>query len=255
MVKQITYTALPGLPLVEPGDPLSDIVLRGVAEAGLTLADGDIIVVAQKIVSKSENRYRDLGDVVPGKRAVELSAQTGKDPRMIEAILMESSAVVRARPGVIVVEHRLGFVMANAGIDESNIPHFDGRQMVLLLPEDPDASAARLKAALDAACGASVGVVVNDSFGRPWRNGVVGVALGSAGLCSLASMIGTPDLFGRALRITEVAIGDELAAAASLLMGQGAERCPVIHVRGWKSSGSHTPAAALVRPRASDMFR
>lgn len=255
MATSITYTALPGLPLVEPGDDLVAIIADGVRRAGLDVADGDIFVLAQKIVSKSENRYVDLADVTPSARAYELAEVVGKDPRHIEVVLSESAEIVRTRPNVIIAAHRLGFVMANAGIDESNIRHDDDRQQLLLLPENPDASCETLRTGLIGALGADVGVIMNDSFGRPWRNGVVGVAIGCAGVPSLQDMIGRPDLFNRAMRVTEIAIADELAAAASLVMGQADEGQPVVHVRGFRSTVPVNPASALVRPKERDMFR
>lgn len=255
MVSSVTYTALPGLPLVEPGDDLVAIIADGVRRAGITMADGDIFVIAQKIVSKAENRYVDLADVTPSAQALELARTVGKDPRHIEVVLSESAEVVRCRQNVMIVAHRLGFVMANAGIDESNIAHGDGKARVLLLPENPDASSAALREGLQRAFGVEIGVIINDSFGRPWRNGVVGVAIGSAGVPALQDMIGVPDLFDRAMRITEIAVADELAAAASLVMGQAAEGQPVVHVRGFRSTAAHRPAAVLARPKAQDMFR
>ncbi|WP_398469317.1 coenzyme F420-0:L-glutamate ligase [Tardiphaga sp.] len=255
MTTRITYTALPGLPLVSPGDDLVEMIVAGAGRADVKVADGDIFVLAQKIVSKSENRYVDLADVTPSERARELAMTVGKDPRHIEVVLSESKDVLRTRQNVIIVEHRLGFVMANAGIDESNIAHGDGEARVLLLPVDPDASCARLKEGLDRAFGCEVGVLMNDSFGRPWRNGVVGVAVGSAGIPSLYNMIGAPDLFDRAMQVTEVAIADELAAAASLVMGQGDEGQPVVHISGFNSKATVNPVATLVRPKEKDMFR
>lgn len=254
MTRSITYTALPDVPLVQPGDDLVQIVADGVARAGIEVAAGDVFVLAQKIVSKSENRYVYIEDVVPSARALELAATVGKDPRHIEVVLSESTEVVRTRKNVMIVAHRLGFVMANAGIDESNIEQ-DRRHRVLLLPENPDASCSALKVGLDRYFGVSLGIVMNDSFGRPWRNGVVGVALGSAGVPSLQSMIGVSDLFGRPMQVTEIAIADELAAAASLVMGQAAEGQPIVHVRGYSSSAPVNAASALVRPREMDMFR
>jgi len=255
VASSITYTALPGLPLVEPGDDLVAMIVEGVRRAGLAVAAGDVFVLAQKIVSKAENRYVDLADVTPSAQALELAKVVGKDPRHIEVVLSESTEVVRCRQNVMIVAHRLGFVMANAGIDESNIAHADGKARVLLLPEDPDASSERLRQGLRDAFGVDVGVIINDSFGRPWRNGVVGVAIGSAGVASLRSMIGEPDLFDRAMRITEIAVADELAAAASLVMGQGAEGQPVVHVRGFANVAPPQPASVLVRPREQDLFR
>ncbi|MGL4560543.1 MAG: coenzyme F420-0:L-glutamate ligase [Afipia sp.] len=255
MIKSITYTALPGLPLVEPGDSLVSIIVDGVGRAGIDVATGDIFVLAQKIVSKAENRYVNLGDVFPSPRALELAKIVGKDPRHIEVVLSESSEVVRTRQNVMIVAHRLGFVMANAGIDESNIAQKDGEKRVLLLPENPDASCEALRSGLRQAFGVDVGIVMNDSFGRPWRNGVAGVAVGSAGVPSLQNMIGAPDLFERPMQVTEVAVADELAAAASLVMGQGNEGQPIVHVRGFSSKAAVNPASALVRPKERDMFR
>ncbi len=255
MINSVTYTALPGLPLVAPGDDLVAIIGEGVRQAGIEVAAGDVFVIAQKIVSKAENRYVDLASVTPSARALELAKTVGKDPRHIEVVLSESTEVVRCRQNVIIVAHRLGFVMANAGIDESNIAHAKGEARVLLLPENPDASSEQLRLGLRERFGGDVGIIINDSFGRPWRNGVVGVAIGSAGIPSLRSIIGEPDLFDRAMRITEIAVADELAAAASLVMGQGAEGQPVVHVRGFFSTAEPRPASALVRPREQDMFR
>jgi coenzyme F420-0:L-glutamate ligase/coenzyme F420-1:gamma-L-glutamate ligase len=254
MTRSITYTALPNIPLVQPGDDICAIIKAGLGEAGLVLESGDVIVIAQKIISKSENRYVDLASLTPSDKAIEIAEVTGKDPRHVEAVLSESAEVLRFKKNVMIVAHRLGYVMANAGIDESNIKHDDGSQ-VLLLPVDPDRSCAELKAALDRACHVSIGVIINDSFGRAWRNGVVGVALGAAGIPSLHNMIGSPDLFGRAMKVTEVAVADELAAAASLAMGQGAEGTPIVHVRGYMNTAPENNAAALIRPKHMDMFR
>jgi coenzyme F420-0:L-glutamate ligase/coenzyme F420-1:gamma-L-glutamate ligase len=255
MAKSVTYFAVPGIPLVKPGDNLATVIGDALKEAQFELATGDIVVIAQKIVSKSENRYVELKDIVPSEKALVLAEQIGKDARYIEVVLSESDEIVRHRPNVMIVAHRLGFVMANAGIDQSNIQHVDGDERVLLLPLDPDGSAAELKARFDAAFKANVGVIINDSFGRPWRNGVVGVALGVAGLPSLLDMIGAPDMFGRPMQMTEIAVADEIAAGASLLMGQAAEGLPVVVVRGLSFSSAARPASALVRPRERDMFR
>jgi coenzyme F420-0:L-glutamate ligase/coenzyme F420-1:gamma-L-glutamate ligase len=254
MSKSIVYTALPNIPLVEPGDDIGRIIKDGLNEAGIVLQDDDVIVIAQKIISKVENRYVDLASIIPSIKAVELANVIKKDPRHIEVVLSESSELLRYRQNVMIVAHRLGFVMANAGIDESNISHAEGHR-VLLLPVDPDRSCQELKLALDFDFKVSVGVIINDSFGRPWRNGVVGVALGAAGIPSLQNLIGSSDLFGRTMQVTEVAIADELAAAASLVMGQGEEGLPIVHVRGFKSRGLHNNASALIRPKQLDMFR
>lgn len=254
-MKSVSYLALPDIPLVEPGDDIPTLIGDALTRAGLRLVDGDIVVVAQKIVSKAEGRYVRLRDVAPSERARSLAEAVAKDPRHVELVLSEADEVVRHRRHVLIVAHRSGFVMANAGIDESNIRQDEGDERVLLLPADSDAAAAALKARLDDVHGVDVGVIVNDSFGRPWRNGVVGVALGAAGVPSLVDMVGAPDLFGRPLRITEIAVADEIAAGASLLMGQADEGLPVVLVRGFSSAAPPRPAAALARPREQDMFR
>jgi len=255
MAKSITYVAVPGLPLINPGDDLAALVVDALKAEQLKLISGDIVVVAQKVISKAENRYVELKGVRPSEQARSLADQTGKDPRYIEVVLSESTEVVKHRRNILIVAHRLGFVMANAGIDQSNIEHADSEERVLLLPRDPDRSAAALKVRFDGAFAADVGVIINDSFGRPWRNGVVGVALGVAGLPSLLDMIGAPDLFGRPMQVTEIAVADEIAAGASLLMGQAAEGLPVVVVRGLTFGAAARPATALVRPRERDMFR
>jgi coenzyme F420-0:L-glutamate ligase/coenzyme F420-1:gamma-L-glutamate ligase len=255
MAKSITYFAVPGLPLIHPGDDLAARIVDALKADRFELMSGDVVVVAQKVISKAENRYVELNSVRPSEQAQTLAEQTGKDPRYIEVVLSESAEVVKHRRNILIMAHRLGFVMANAGIDQSNIEHADGEERVLLLPVDPDGSAAALKARFDAAFAVDVGVIINDSFGRAWRNGVVGVALGVAGLPSLLDMIGAPDLFGRPMQVTEIAVADEIAAGASLLMGQAAEGLPVVVVRGVKFDAAARPASALVRPRERDMFR
>src|SRR5215216_808445 len=252
--RTVTYTALSGIPLIEPGDDLCAIIADAIDAADIIPQRGDTLVIAQKIVSKAEGRYVDLAEVTPTARASELAAVTHKDPRLVEVILAESTEVLRQHKDILIVAHRLGLVMANAGVDQSNIAP-DGGERILLLPQDPDASCAALKAAFDRTFGVEVAVVINDSFGRAWRNGVVGVALGAAGLPALRNLIGAPDLFGRPMRVTEVAIADELAAAASLLMGQADEGTPVVHVRGLCWDAAPANAAALIRPKHMDLFR
>ena len=253
--KSVTLTAVGGLPLIEPGDDLGAVLIQSLRRSGVAPRSQDVLVIAQKIVSKAEGRYISLGEVTPSARAIELAAAVRKDPRLVEVILSEAKEVVRYREGVLIVAHRLGFIMANAGIDQSNIEHPEGSERVLLLPENPDASCAVLKARLDEEFGADLGVVINDSFGRPWRNGVVGVALGAAGLPSLVSLVGAPDLFGRAMRVTEVALADEIAAAASLLMGETDNGLPLVHVRGLAWNAPPRNAAALLRAKEQDLFR
>jgi len=252
--RAVTYTALSGIPLIEPGDDLCTIIADALETAEIIPQPADTLVIAQKIVSKAEGRYVDLAKVIPSARALELAAATHKDARLIEVILSESTDVLRHHKDILIVAHRLGFVMANAGVDQSNIAP-NGGDRVLLLPRDPDASCAALKAAFDRRFGVGVAVVINDSFGRAWRNGVVGVALGAAGMPALHNLIGAPDLFGRPMRVTEVAIADELAAAASLLMGQADEGTPVVHVRGLRWNATPANAAALIRPKHMDLFR
>jgi coenzyme F420-0:L-glutamate ligase/coenzyme F420-1:gamma-L-glutamate ligase len=247
--------AVPGLPLVESGDSVSGLILAALSREDRTPGAGDVIVVAQKIISKAEGRVVRLADVTPGASARSWAEKTEKDPRVVELILRESRRVVRHRPNLMIVEHRLGFVMANAGVDLSNAGSADGDEHAILLPLDPDDSARRLREELGAATGVDVGVIINDSFGRPWRTGTVGVAIGVAGLPALLDLRGQPDIFGRELAVSISAFADEIAAAASLLMGQGAERQPVVVVSGLSWSASPSTSQALVRSPAEDLFR
>ena len=254
-VRQLTLQALSGMPMVQAGDDLCALIREALARDALTLEDGDVLVLAQKIVSKSEGRTVRLSQVEPSERARVLADAVGKDPRLVELVLQESNEVVRHRRDVLVVEHRSGFVMANAGIDMSNVLQDDEDPSALLLPQDADSSCAALREALRAALDVDVGIVINDSHGRAWRNGTVGVAIGVAGLPGVQDLRGSPDLFGRKLLITEVGLADEIAAAASLLMGQAAEGAPVVRVRGFAWPRRPGRAAELVRPRQMDMFR
>ncbi|RAI40741.1 coenzyme F420-0:L-glutamate ligase [Rhodoplanes roseus] len=252
--RRLALLALPDLPLVRPGDDLAGLLATALA-AGGGVEPGDVLVLAQKIVSKAEGRYVDLAAVVPSAEAERLGVETEKDARLVEVILRESRRVVRHSKHVLIVEHRCGFVMANAGIDRSNVDPVEGSDPVLLLPEDADASALRLHHALSARLGTPLAVVISDSFGRPWRQGTVGVALGAAGLPALQDLRGEPDLYGRPLRVTETGFADEIAAAASLLMGQGAEGQPAVLVRGLAFDGPPRPAADLIRGSGEDLFR
>ena len=241
---------------MQAGDDLARLVRDGLAACGERLRDHDVLVLAQKIVSKAEGRSVRLADVVPSARARELAPQCDKDPRLVELILSEAAEVLRVRPGVIVVVHRLGFVLANAGIDRSNVaPDADEAERVLLLPRDPDGSASALREALRVATGADVAVIINDSLGRAWRNGTLGTALGASGLPALVDLRGRPDMFQRALQTTEVGLGDEIAAAASLLMGQADEGRPIVLVRGLRFERRTGSGAELIRRRELDMFR
>ena len=251
----LTLSAVPGLPLVAPGNDIARLILDAMRIAGMTVEEGDVLVVAQKIVSKAEGRIVALDSVSVSAKAHELAAVVEKDARLIELILSESRRVVRASRNLLIVEHRLGFVMANAGIDQSNVAMPDGSPCALLLPLDPDASAASLAAAIAERTGVRPAIVINDSFGRPWRLGTVGVALGASGLPSFVDLRGQPDLHGRVLQASAVAVADEVAAAASLLMGQAAEARPVILMRGLAWSGPPVPASAILRPPEEDQFR
>jgi coenzyme F420-0:L-glutamate ligase/coenzyme F420-1:gamma-L-glutamate ligase len=253
--REARLIALGGVPLVREGDDLCQTILNAVAHSGEQLHSGDVLVLAQKIVSKARGCYVDLDQVTPSPRALELATVVEKDPRVIELILRESSEVLRVRRDVLVVVHRLGFVMANAGIDFSNVDANQGDTRVLLLPADPDGECERLRKALLERTAASVAVVINDSHGRAWRNGTVGVAIGASGVAALLDLRGKPDLFGRALRITQVGLADELAAAASLLMGQADEGTPIVLIRGVPYERREGRAAELVRPKELDLFR
>ena len=251
----VELLAVPGLPLIKPGDDLGTLIAGGLAQGSLQLRAQDVIVVAQKIVSKAEGRSVELATVKPSPHAVALAQKVQKDARLVELILSESVRVVRSRPNVLIVEHRLGFVMANAGIDQSNVGPTDGVERALLLPVDPDATAEKLRTELSARYGVPLAVVITDSFGRAWRRGTAGVAIGAAGLPALLDLRGNPDLFGRTLQVSISGFADEIASAASLVMGQGDEAQPVVLVRGlgWKAPAN--PAHELIRPESEDMFR
>lgn len=253
----LSLNPLPGIPLIRQGDNLADIILRSLERAHITLSDGDILVLAQKIVSKAEGRQVNLPTVKPSSRAEQLAESAEKDPRLLELILRESNEVLRVRGELIIVEHRLGFVCANAGIDHSNVCGLGDAQedWVLLLPEDPDASAARLREALESASGARLGVLIIDSHGRSWRMGTVGFTIGLSGLPGLLDLRGRMDLFDYQLRVTQVGVADELAAGASLVMGQAAEGIPVVHVRGFPYPLREGHLEELLRPKDQDLFR
>jgi coenzyme F420-0:L-glutamate ligase/coenzyme F420-1:gamma-L-glutamate ligase len=250
----ITLTAIPGIPAIRAGDDLAHILGDALEAATLPPMQADVLVVTHKIVSKAESRYVALAEVTPSPRARELAAATGKDAALVEVILSESRAVLRFRPGLIITEHRLGMVLANAGVDQSNVPQHGGPR-VLLLPEDPDASSAALRAALQQRFGVALAVVVSDSVGRPWRQGVVGLAIGAAGLPALLDLRGKRDLEGRALQVTQVGLADEIASAAQLLMGEADEGRPAVLVRGLAWDGPPLPASALLREPELDLFR
>lgn len=252
-MQPLALIPLLGLPDIRPGDDLAEMLHLAAREQGIAWEAGDALVIAQKIVSKAEGRFVALDEVEPSARALELAATCGKDPRLVELVLRESTDVLRAVPGVLIVRHRLGLVMANAGIDQSNVG--PGQADALLLPSDPDRSAAGLRAALRTATGADVAVVIADSFGRPWRMGTCGVAIGVSGLVALSRQSGTADRYGRILQHTDVAVADEIAAAGSLLMGQAAEGVPAVLVRGARRFRGEGGAGELVRPLEQDLFQ
>jgi coenzyme F420-0:L-glutamate ligase / coenzyme F420-1:gamma-L-glutamate ligase len=251
----VTLTPLSGLPMVRPGDDLAGLLVAACEQHALNPTDGDIVVVAQKIVSKAEGRYVDLAMVTPSPQAQSLAQLVCKDPRLIEVILGESRQVLRHKPGVLIVEHRLGFIMANAGVDRSNVDPAMGKEPVLLLPSDPDGSARRLRERLVARFAKTIAVIISDSFGRAWRRGSVGVALGAAGLPALMDLRGQHDLYGNALRVTQTGFADQIAAAAALIMGEADEAQPVVLVRGLTFAGTLSPASSLIRAAEEDMFR
>lgn len=249
----VTLFPLEGLPLIRPGDDLVALLAEAMGRWGGP-QPGDVLVVAQKIVSKAEGRFVRLAEVTPSPRALELSRITGKDPRLVEVILWDTAEVLRARPGLIIVEHRLGFVCANAGVDRSNVAP-EGEEIVLRLPEDPDASARRIREGLRERFGVDLGVIIADSHGRAHRKGVIGVAIGVSGLPALEDWRGRRDLFGYTLQHTEVALADLLASAATLLLGQAAEGIPAVLIRGAPFTPREGSARELVRERIYDLFR
>jgi len=252
----LSFLPIVGLPEVHPGDDLVELLDQALpATPGASLRDGDVLVVAQKVVSKSENRYVDLASVEPRAAALELATKCLKDPRLVELVLRESTEVLRVAPNVLIVRHRLGFVVANAAIDQSNLP--DDGERALLLPVDPDASADDLRARLQRRHGVKLAVLISDSFGRAWRMGVCGVCVGCSGLDPLIDMRGMLDRNGRPLQVTQIAVADQLCATATLVCGEAAEGQPIVIVRGvapaclQASRGAH----ALVRPLEQDLFR
>ncbi len=256
-MKSLVLTPLPGIPLVHTGDELVEIIRYGLLNANIHLEDGDILVLAQKIVSKAEGRWVNLETIEPSPKAIEIGKRIEKDPRQVELVLQESTQILRMRISTMIVEHKLGFVCANAGIDHSNVAGEaqQNEEWVLLLPEDPDTSAQKIRLALEEQNKVRVGVMIIDSHGRAWREGVVGVAIGLSGLPGLVDMRGKSDLFGYKLKITTIGAADELAAAASLVMGQADEATPIIHVRGFPYKLREGKLSELLRAKEMDLFR
>jgi coenzyme F420-0:L-glutamate ligase / coenzyme F420-1:gamma-L-glutamate ligase len=253
----LVLTPLKGVPLIRPGDNLPAVILDSLAVNAIDLVDGDILVLGQKIVSKAEGRIANLASVSPSPEAKEIARQAAKDPRLVELMLGESRKILRVRDGTIVVEHNLGFICANAGIDHSNVagPGAAGEEQVLLLPRDPDRSAREIRSALEQRSGKHLGVLINDSHGRAWRLGTVGISVGLSGVPPLVDERGWLDLFGYRLRVTVVGVADELAAAASLMMGQASEGTPIVHARGFPYPMREGTLSEMIRPEAEDLFR
>ncbi|WP_254774214.1 coenzyme F420-0:L-glutamate ligase [Marinobacter sp. AC-23] len=254
---KVSLHALEGIPDIHPDDDLAGILIDNLKSHGTHLQDGDILVIAHKVVSKAEGQIVALADVTPSAEALELAEKIHKDPRKVEVILRESTRIVRAmkRPdqqeGTLIAEHRLGFICANAAVDESNVGRED---TVILLPKDPDASAKRLCSRLEDAFGVRVGVVITDTFGRPWRLGLVNVAIGLAKVPARIDMVGERDAFGRELSVTMPALADELAAASGLVMGKS-DKTPAILFSGVEWQSCDSSAGQLIRPQQEDMFR
>ena len=253
----LSLIPLQNIPLIRQNDNLADILLKSLLDTNIKLQNEDILVLAQKIVSKAEGRMRNIADVVPSARALELAEKSQKDARIVELMLQESNEVLRIRVGTIIVEHKLGFICANAGIDHSNVTGGgnEKEEYVLLLPENPDQSARNIRERIKEKVGVNVGVMIIDSHGRAWRNGTVGICIGLSGLPALIDERGWKDLFGYTLQVTVVGVADELAAAASLMMGQAAEGTPAVYVRGFPYPLGEGSLKELIRPKNQDMFR
>lgn len=255
MTREMRVLPIHGIPLIEPGDELAPVIYAAIAENDLALQNNDVLVVAQKIVSKSEGRQVALSAVTPSARAIEIAEDVEKDPRLVELILRESVEVVRKKPGVLITRHVQGHVVAHAGVDQSNIDHGNEAQ-ALLLPENPDRSATRLCKELQELSGTDVGVIVSDSANRPFRLGTIGIAIGAANTCVLDDRRGGTDLYGRELKVTMINHADSIATAASLVMGETSEKVPVALVRGLNLSAADGQNAALSnRPVEDDLFR
>ena len=254
VVETIIHYPLQGIPLIHSGDDLCTIIIESVHSNKFQWSDGDILVIAQKIVSKSEGRLVNLKQIQPSKRSIELASKIEKDPRLVELILSESKKVIRFKKGLIVVQNHQGVILANAGIDHSNVEQDDEKEQVLLLPKNPDVSAEKIHKNLLARTGFHLGVIINDSIGRAWRNGTIGTAIGVAGLPAILDLKGRDDLFGNPLQVSEQAIADELASAASLIQGQADEALPVVLIKGFKTLLDNIPASGLIRDIKKDLF-
>lgn len=254
---RLEIEALPGIPLIRPGDDLASQILDAMASARFELRDDDILVITSKLFSRAEGRFLDLDTIKISEEARALADEIDKEPALVEAILRESSGISRKKTGVLIVRHRLGFISANAGIDASNAGTPNGEKngnYVLLLPEDPDASATKLRIALEAALSVRLGIILSDSHGRPFRQGTVGTAIGVSGLPAIVDHVGREDLLGRKLEYTITALADQLAAAADLVAGQSDEARPVVRIRGVKVNARSGRASDLLRDPIDDLY-
>ena len=250
----IEVIPLTGLEEVLAGSDLAALLIAAIGEQGIRFQPRDVVVVSQKVVSKSEDRFVDLRTIMPGPRALEVASIVDKDPRLVELVLRESSEIVRAGERVLITRHRSGHVMANAGVDQSNLGRA-GSDWALMLPRDSDRSAARIREALERAFAVDLAVIVSDSFGRPWRQGVVNVAIGASGIPALVDLRGTVDRDGRPLGVTQIGLADMIASAAGLALGEAGEGIPTAIVRGLSWMAPDRPASALIRPLSEDLFR
>jgi coenzyme F420-0:L-glutamate ligase/coenzyme F420-1:gamma-L-glutamate ligase len=253
----LTLTPIINIPFIQPGDDVPHILYESVVAQGIHIKSGDIVSVTQKIVSKAENRFVSLSQFVPSEKAKELAKITKKDPRLIELILSESKEIIRAKPNTIIVEHRLGFICASAGVDRSNVSPSsqEDKEKYLLLPKHPEKSAEKIRDHFFDKTRMEIGVIIIDSHGRPWRYGVVGITIGTVGVPALVDLRGYEDIFNRKLKITQVAAADELAAASSLIMGQANEKIPAVHIRGFPYDLRESSISELIREKEKDLFR
>jgi len=257
-VRSLSLIPIEGIPDVQPNDNIGRLIVDAISKNDITLNEGDIVVVTQKIVSKAEDRYIDSSSITPSKTTYEMASITQKSPALIELIIRESRQILRQNERTIIVEHKLGFICANAGIDQSNVrrddSHKDGARY-LLLPKNPDRSAYELRSFLESTFGAHIGVMIIDSHGRAWRYGTVGTTIGISGVPGVVDLRGKPDLYGRTLKITRIGAADELAGAASLVMGQAAENIPVVIARGFPYALRNAQLNEIIRAEEMDLFR
>ncbi len=256
-MSELIFTQILNIPLITEGDNIAELLFSAINNQGIEINSGDILAVTSKIISKAEGRMVNLTEVVPSEKAKHLGKKTKRDPRLMELVLSESRDIVRATEHAIIVEHNLGFICANAGIDHSNVQGSYGNKedWFLLLPKSPDISAENIKYYMKEKTEKEIGVIIIDSHGRPWRKGTVGIIIGTSQVPALINLRGKTDLFGYQLRISEISAADELAGAASLMMGQADEKIPAIHIKGFPYSFCNSSIKDILRPRNLDLFR